>query len=148
MLFGSWLARTNGMSPTVLQLRDDIVEWQRENDCMRPPSMEEQRLLAQRIQNYLEKEKQARVASMRQAFLSDVPSAQALQLDCLVSWEAMEAGVKWRSDSERALVQSIAWWLEGYVPQLSFVPLTDLLFSDDESLCSGNLQDVFCCWKL
>ena len=93
MLFGSWLARTNGMSPTVLQLRDDIVEWQRENDCMRPPSMEEQRLLAQRIQNYLEQEKQARVAAMRQAFPSDVPSAQALQLDCLVSSEAMEAGV-------------------------------------------------------
>ena len=86
MLFGSWLARTNGMSPTVLQLRDDIVEWQRENDCMRPPSMEEQRLLAQRIQNYLEQEKQARVASMRQAFPSDVPSAQALQLDSWTAW--------------------------------------------------------------
>ena len=66
------LARRNGVSPVVLQLHDDIVEWQRDSDCMRLPSMEEQRTLSQRIQNYLEKDKKVRVDSMRQAFPSDV----------------------------------------------------------------------------
>ena len=67
----------------MLQLHDDTVEWQPENDCMRLPSMEKQRSLAQRIQNYLDKDKKVRVASMTQAFPSDVASVQALQLDCL-----------------------------------------------------------------
>ena len=135
--------RRNGMSPIVLQLHDDIVEWQLDNDCMRLPGMEEQRSLAQRIQNYLDKDKKVRVASMTQAFPSDAASVHALQLDCLELSDDMEGGVKWRSDAERTLVQSIAGWHEGYVPQPSFVPLTDLLFSNDEALVSRDVQDVF-----
>ena len=111
----------------VLQLHDDIVEWQRDSDCMRLPSMEEERSLSQRIQNYLEKDKKVRVDSMRQAFPSDVDSVQALQLDCLQLSDDMEGGVKWRSETERSLMHSIAGWHEGYAPQPSFVPLTDLL---------------------
>ena len=88
------LARRNGVSPVVLQLHDDIVEWQRDSDCMRLPGMEQQRLLFQRIQNYLEKDKKGRVDSMRQAFPSDVDSVQALQLDCLELSDDTEGGVK------------------------------------------------------
>ena len=131
------------MSPVVLQLHDDIVEWQRDSDCMRLPSMEEQRTLSQRIQNYLEKDKKVRVDSMRQAFPSDVVSVQALQLDCLELSDDMEGGVKWRSEIERSLMYSIPGWHEGYVPQPSFVPLTELLCFEEESSSPSLLEDVF-----
>ena len=136
------------MSPIVLHLHDNIVEWQRENDCMRLPGMEEQRSLAQGTQNYLDKDKKVRVASMTQAFPSDVASVQALQLECLELSDDldMEGGAKWRSDAERTLVQSIAGWHEGYVPQPSFVPLTDLLFSNDEALVTSEM--FFLCSKM
>ena len=137
------LARRNGISPIVLQLHDDIVEWQRDSDCMRLPSMEEQRSLCQRIENYLGKDKKAIVDSMRQAFPSDVDSVQALQLDCLQLSDDMEGGVKWRSETERSLMHSIAGWHEGYVPQPLFVPLLDMLSVDEESSSPSLLQEVF-----
>ena len=132
------------MPAVVWQLHDDdIVEWQRENDCMRLPSMEEHRNLAQRIQNYLEKDKRARVAAMSQAFPSDVAYVQELQPDCLELSEDMEGGVKWRSDTERALVHSIVGWHEGYAPQPCFVPLTDILFGADRSSVPASVSEVF-----
>ena len=103
--------------------------------------MEEHRTLAQRIQNYLEKDKRARVASMSQAFPSDVAFVQALQLDCLELSDDMEGGVKWRSDTERALVHSIAGWHEGFAPQPAFVPLTDIPFGADQSFVPAPVSE-------
>ena len=64
-------------------------------------------MLALGIQRYLEKDKQVRVSSMSQTFPSDVDAVQALHLDCLEPSEDMEGGMKWRSDYERDLLQSI-----------------------------------------
>ena len=134
----------NGVQGDVLQLHDDILEWQQQNDCLRLPTLEEHRSLALRIQRYLEKDKQACVSALREAFPSDVEAVRALQLDCLEASDDMESGVKWRSDMERTMFQSIPGWREGYVPQPSFVPLTDMLFGDDAlSASCEELREVF-----
>ena len=91
----------------MLQLCDDIVEWQRENDCMRLPSLEEHRVLALGIQRYLEKDKQVRVSSMSQTFPSDVDAVQALHLDCLEPSEDMEGGKRDRVTRAKQLYNCI-----------------------------------------
>ena len=76
--------------------------------------------------------------SMKAAFPGDVDNIKELKLDCLEASDDAENGIKWRSDTERNLMQSIPGWSEGVVPRATFVPLSAILFGAGTSVVEGG----------
>ena len=113
----------------VVQLELDIRQWQEEQHCARLPTADEDSVLHRRIANYCNKEKSARCRLMRAAYPADVESIQELKLDCLEASDDGDGCVKWRSDVERQMMQSISGWREGNVVKSCFVPLDAVLFA-------------------
>ena len=105
----------SGISPVVVQLELDIRQWQEEQHCARLPTADEDSVLHRRIANYCNKEKSARCRLMRAAYPADVENIQELKLDCLEASDDGDGCVKWRSDVERQMMQSIPGRPEGDV---------------------------------
>ena len=129
------------MSPVVVQLELDIRQWQEAQQCLRLPTSDEDGVLFKRVSEYLEKEKKVRCRSMKAAFPGDVDNIKELKLDCLEASDDAENGIKWRSDTERNLMQSIPGWTEGTLSKAAFVPLSAILFGAGTSVVEG-VQEV------
>ena len=127
----------------VFSLHDEITQWQAEHDLRRLPTVEEHRELCNRITAYLEKGKTARVRAMKKAYEPDVDFVKVLKLDCLEMSDDMIEGVKWRSDLEKELMHSLPGWSEGFAARASFVPLSDVIFAEEENLEACKLKEVF-----
>ena len=125
------------MSPVVVQLELDIRQWQELQQCLRLPTSDEDGVLFKRVSEYLEKEKKVRCRSMKAAFPGDVDNIKELKLDCLEASDDAENGIKWRSDTERNLMQSIPGWTEGTLSKAAFVPLSAILFGAGTSVVEG-----------
>ena len=119
----------------VVQLELDIRQWQEAQQCWRLPTSDEDCVLFKRISEYCEKEKNVRCRSMKAAFPSDVDDIKELKLDCLEASDDAESGIKWRSDTERNLMQSIPGWSEGSVSKATFV--SAILFGAGTSVVEG-----------
>ena len=107
----------------VVQLELDIRQRQEAQQCWRLPTSDEDGVLFKRISEYCEKEKNVRCRSMKAAFPCDVDNIKELKLDCLEASGDAESGIKWRSDTERNLMQSIPGWRDGSISKATFVPL-------------------------
>ena len=134
----SWhCAYRSGISPVVVQLELDIRQWQEVQQCWQLPTSDEDGVLFKRVSEYCEKEKKVRCRSMNAAFPSDVDNIKELKLDCLEASDDAECGIKWRSDTERNLMQSIPGWSEGILSKATFVPLSAILFGAGTSVVEG-----------
>jgi hypothetical protein len=121
----------------VVQLELDIREWQEVQQCWQLPTSDEDGVLFKRVSEYCEKEKKVRCRSMKAAFPSDVDNIKELKLDCLEASDDAEGGIKWRSDTERNLMQSIPGWSEGILSKATFVPLSAIVFGAGTSVVEG-----------
>ena len=70
-------------------------------------------------------------------FPGDVDNIKELKLDCLEASDDAENGIKWRSDTERNLMQSIPGWTAGTLSKAAFVPLSAILFGAGTSVVEG-----------
>eukprot|EP00435_Cladocopium_sp_Y103_P067741 s225_g30.t1 len=128
---------------TVLQLHEEVEQWQKENDCLRLPTKDENFLPWKGIEEYCEKDKKRRVDRMKKAYPPDMPYAKKLQLDCLDESFDLVSGVKWRSDLEREEMEKLPGWDAGNPAQPWFVPLLHMLPADgDVDAVFAVLEDI------
>ncbi|CAK9089597.1 Transketolase, partial [Durusdinium trenchii] len=126
-----FLLQKMGVHQNVVEMFDQLKEWQDTTGLKVMPSEADDKGLCDKAENYRQKQAKMRSKVMAENYPVDFEPLHALSLDCFAS--SGNGMVMWRSEFEREMLFSLPGWVEDDRKKQTFHNLQEILRSKDEA---------------